>query len=229
MTIDASIPLKAQVPNFFGTIVGADQAAAQQNEALHQKGLRNFLRDNGAAVYAGDDAALGQLAQYDPQQALGIRSTRDEMAARQERLRLARAAGARAAEQLRLSREEKAKYKAEYNQLQSLWLTGKDNPEILAQGINALGLHQIGVTPETFIDYLSTAEGAAGKLFGKIQEATPEPATNGCPSFQASRAASSRRMWVETNSGLLLLSPPNLLKAALTRATSSRGLNGLVT
>ena len=97
MAIDARIALAGQQPNFLNTISQANQAAAFQNESVASNQLRNFLRESGDQVYAGNEQALGQYAQFSPEQALGVRNTRDQMSERQERLKLARAAAARAA------------------------------------------------------------------------------------------------------------------------------------
>lgn len=97
MAIDPRIALAGQQPNFLNTINSANQAAAFQNESVATNQLRNFLRENGDQVYAGNEQALGQYAQFSPEQALGVRNTRDQMSERQERLKMARAAAARAA------------------------------------------------------------------------------------------------------------------------------------
>ena len=171
--LNSGIPLSINQPDYVNTLARSDQARAARAEEGQRNALRDFMQENGAAVYAGDENALGQFARYDPQAALGIKSQYAQMRANEERLKLARAAGARAAANAKLSREEAARAKMEYDQLRTLAMMRQSDPEGFQQGLNTLGLAQQGVTPDTFDLYLATAQGAASEIFKGVQETTP--------------------------------------------------------
>ena len=79
-SMNSGIILAGQQPNFLNTIATANQAAAQQNQFQQQNALRDFNRENGAAVLAGDQNALnGYAGIAGPEAALGIQSTRQGM------------------------------------------------------------------------------------------------------------------------------------------------------
>jgi hypothetical protein len=167
MAIDPSIPLMVQQPNFLNTIGQANQMAAQQNEAQHQNAFRQFMQESGPGVFRGETSALEGLSRFDPQAAFSIQS-------QQERLKLARAAGARAAANARLTAEQKEKSAREYEMLRNVALARENGPEAFQQALATTGLAASGVTPDNFDVYLATADGMAGELFGRLQDARPE-------------------------------------------------------
>lgn len=171
--LDNRLPMMGYQPDLVNTLAQSNQAAAQQNEFQQQNALRRFMADNGQAVYAGDENALGQFARFSPEGALNIRNTRDAMAERQERLKLAQAAGARAARAARLSEQQAAQAAQEFDQLRKLALLRQSDPQAFAQGLNTLGLAQQGVSPENFDLYLATAQGAASAIFEGVRAARP--------------------------------------------------------
>lgn len=92
MALDPNIILQGRSPNLLNSMALGAQLASAQNDMAQQSQMRNFLRDNGQAVFQGDPQALGQLAQYDPQGAVNIDSTRQRLTmARQQSARQAQA------------------------------------------------------------------------------------------------------------------------------------------
>lgn len=90
-SMNSGIILAGQQPNFLNTIATANQAAAQQNQFQQQNALRDFNRENGAAVLAGDQNALNQYAGIaGPEAALGIQGKQQAMQINQEELGMRR-------------------------------------------------------------------------------------------------------------------------------------------
>lgn len=98
MQMDSRIILAGQTPDIIGQMQRGAQMAQFENDARHQNAFRAMLQQNGAGIMGGDANALAQLAQFDPQAALGVQETRQSMAAREEQLQMARAQAARAAQ-----------------------------------------------------------------------------------------------------------------------------------
>lgn len=98
MALDPSIILAGQPVNVLGAISAGNEAAAFQNDALHQQGYRNMLAQNGAGIMAGDQNALNALAGYDPQAALTVQDTRLGMEAKRQSMDILSAQEKRAAE-----------------------------------------------------------------------------------------------------------------------------------
>lgn len=74
--MDPSIILAGQPVNVLGALGGGVQLAANAG-ALNRQGQYNaLLREHGAGIMAGDQTSLNALAQFDPQAALGVQSSR---------------------------------------------------------------------------------------------------------------------------------------------------------
>lgn len=99
MALNPGIILAGETPNFLQTIAQADTAAARQNEFQRTNALAGFMQENGAGVMAGDHNALAGYARFDPQAALGIQSTRQDMQAQQQRMDILSAQERRQAEE----------------------------------------------------------------------------------------------------------------------------------
>lgn len=199
MPIDPRIPLMGQQPNFLATIGQANQMAAQQNEAQHQNAFRQFMQESGPGVFRGETAALEGLSRFDPNAAFSIK-------AQQERLQLARAAGARAAANARVSAEQKEKAARDYQMLRSVALARENGPEAFNQALATTGLAASGVTAENFDVYLATADGMAGELFGRIQSTRPEPQepTAGMRDYQFAKENPDYLAFLQSKSGPLV-------------------------
>lgn len=88
--MNAGLILAGQQPDFLRTIGTANALAAQQNEIQRQKEVRDFYRQNGAALAGGDQAALNSLAQFDPGASLDIQKQRLSMDATRQGMELQR-------------------------------------------------------------------------------------------------------------------------------------------
>ena len=79
MRMDTRLPMMVQPPDFVNALAVGTQAAGMQNDVTQQNALRNFLAQSGGAVMQGDQNALAQLAQFDPNAALGVMDARQGM------------------------------------------------------------------------------------------------------------------------------------------------------
>jgi hypothetical protein len=98
MLMDARIPLMGQTPDLIGNFARGQATAQQGREFGHTNALRDMFQQHGAGIAAGDQNALAQFARFDPAAALGVQSTRAQMAEREQMLRMATAQAARQAE-----------------------------------------------------------------------------------------------------------------------------------
>lgn len=97
-SLDPSIILAGQQPNFLATAGQAAQAAGTINNVKRQNALADLYQQQGPGILQGDQQAMNALAQFDPQAAMGIQQQRQQMGQADERLQMARAAAQRAAE-----------------------------------------------------------------------------------------------------------------------------------
>lgn len=109
--MNSGIILAGQQPNFVNALTSGVLSGQAVNDARHAQDFRNALAQYGSGAYSGDQAARNALARFDPaaMQALdagdlqqdatrlGMDATRQNMRIAEERLQLARQAGARAA------------------------------------------------------------------------------------------------------------------------------------
>lgn len=121
MQMNPNIILAGQGVNALGALDAGTQAAANTNELARANALTRLYQQQGAGIANGDEGALNALAAFDPAAALGVREThlgmdarRQEMGFAQERMDLARQAGARqaAAQAAQMSAAEVAEERA---------------------------------------------------------------------------------------------------------------------
>lgn len=90
MAYDAGIILQGQPVNVLGAMSAGNQLAAQTQELQRQNALSALYKSQGVGIMNGDPGALNALAQYDPNAALGIKQTQQNMADSTERLQIYR-------------------------------------------------------------------------------------------------------------------------------------------
>lgn len=78
-TLDPSIILSGQQPNFLAIAGGANQLAQAKIEDARRNALAALIQQQGPNIMAGDPQALNALATHDPQAALGIQQQRQSM------------------------------------------------------------------------------------------------------------------------------------------------------
>lgn len=105
MALNPSIILAGQAPDVMGAMSAGLQQAQNQLAFDRQNALHDLYRTQGPQIMAGDQAALNQLAQFDPTAALGVQdarlgmdSTRLSMDATRQRMTALDASEAREAE-----------------------------------------------------------------------------------------------------------------------------------
>ena len=108
MRMNAGIILQGQTPNMLQSIDMGNQVAARQLEGERARRLDTLFQEQGAGIMAGDQGALQAYAGIDPQAALGIQREHQQMRMSEERLRLARAAGAREASRFAQAQDDRA-------------------------------------------------------------------------------------------------------------------------
>lgn len=74
--MDARLILAGQQPDVLNILARSNEAGQQRINFDNQNALTSTLRQNGPGILAGDQNALNALAQFDPQAALGVQSTR---------------------------------------------------------------------------------------------------------------------------------------------------------
>lgn len=92
---DYNMLLGVSQPDLIGIRDRANMAAQREIESQNQNALTSYLRQNGAAIMAGDQNALAGYAQFDPAAALGIQGTRQNMAQSREEFAMRKAEIAR--------------------------------------------------------------------------------------------------------------------------------------
>lgn len=104
MTMDASIILAGRPVNALAALDAGTTAAGNALQVGHQADLMNVFQEHGPGIAAGNQNALNALSRLDPMASLGVQesrlgmdATRQQMRISEERLQLARQAGARAA------------------------------------------------------------------------------------------------------------------------------------
>ncbi len=98
MPLDPSIILSGQPLNLLGAIQSGNQLAAQANEIRRGNALADLYRTQGQGLMSGDPAALNALAAYDPQAAMQIKASQQDMANNAETMQMRRDAAKREAE-----------------------------------------------------------------------------------------------------------------------------------
>lgn len=94
--MDTRLPLLGQAPNPLGSFVQGVSARAQVDDTRRQQAEQQFLSQNGTALYQGDQNAMAEYANYNPQAAMEIRGYQESREqARQAAQRAASGAAAR--------------------------------------------------------------------------------------------------------------------------------------
>lgn len=105
MALNPSIILAGRAPDVMGSMAKGAQTAQFVNDSRYTNDYRNMLREYGAGAMQGDQAALGQVAAFDPQAALGIQNTRQQMDVRASQEQ-------RAAQQFQMALDQMSKEEA---------------------------------------------------------------------------------------------------------------------
>lgn len=133
--MNALIPMQVDSPDIVGSLDRGFTAG-------RKSALADLYRQHGQGIAAGDTNALNALAGYDPMAALGVQSTRQDMAAQDEMMGFRRNAEARAA-----SGERRAQWGFEQQQ-QAI--------EAQKQLERAIGIIRRARTPEEFDQLVRT-------------------------------------------------------------------------
>lgn len=80
MALNAGIILSGQQFDLMGAMNNGLALAQNQNALNRQREIEQLYKTQGNALMQGDTNALGQLAQYDPAAALGLKSQQQDMA-----------------------------------------------------------------------------------------------------------------------------------------------------
>jgi hypothetical protein len=88
MSYDARIILGGRAPDIVNALARGDAARQQRLDFENQNAMRDMIRTQGAGIMAGDQQALNALAQFDPSAALGIQTTRQDMAYRDQQMKV---------------------------------------------------------------------------------------------------------------------------------------------
>lgn len=175
--VNSAIPLATQSPDIPNALAQGTRAAAMQNDLMQQNALRGVYQEHGPGIVAGDQNALNALAQFDPGQAMGIRQAHNAEARADERLRLARAQGARAAQgikdaQDRAAREAEVRQELEgIQRLARIAEVGSDEEFFTASSM-ILGQ---GITKDQFPLVVATAQGVSEELWRDVSPQAPAP------------------------------------------------------
>ena len=85
MMMNPNLILQAgQGADILGSMQRGNALAGQVNDQRRQNALAGFMQENGAALMQGDQNALAQYAQFDPQAAIGMADRQQERAWRAE-------------------------------------------------------------------------------------------------------------------------------------------------
>lgn len=101
MRMNALIPLQGQYADPVGAFARGQGARAQSDEYAHLNALRGAYKQHGGAAMQGNQNALAAIAQYDPAQAMNMRTAQHGMKATDARLGIAR-------EEMELRRQQAA-------------------------------------------------------------------------------------------------------------------------
>lgn len=90
MRMNSNVILGIQQPDILGQIDRGNMIAAREGEANRVNQLNQLYQQKGADILAGDQGAINQLAQFSPQEALGIQGARQDMAFSAEKMQMLR-------------------------------------------------------------------------------------------------------------------------------------------
>ena len=74
-SMNPGIILSGRAPDIMGSMARGAETGQFVNDARHTNAYRNALREYGPGAFQGDPNAMNQLAAYDPQGMLGMRTT----------------------------------------------------------------------------------------------------------------------------------------------------------
>lgn len=81
MPLNANILLQGQQADVVGALSRGAEAGQQVNDFRQMNALRDVYRENGAGIMRGEEQALNALAQFSPQEALGVQGARQGLEA----------------------------------------------------------------------------------------------------------------------------------------------------
>jgi hypothetical protein len=81
MALNANILLQGQQADVVGSLARGAQAGQQINDFSQANALRDVYRQHGAGIMRGEEPALNALAQFSPQEALGVQGARQGLEA----------------------------------------------------------------------------------------------------------------------------------------------------
>lgn len=97
--MDSRVILAGQQPDIMGSFARGQEIRAQENALAQQNALADLYKKQGAQILSGDEGALNALAGFDPQAALGIKQTQQQMAFSAEDQQMQRENARKATEQ----------------------------------------------------------------------------------------------------------------------------------
>lgn len=147
MMMNPGIILSGQSPDILGQFARGQQIRQAERENTHTNSLRAMLQEQGPGIIQGDQNALAALARFDPQAALGVQSSRQNMDVQREQLSMARAQAGRAAAQhaAQMSAAERAREAETWGRAVSM-LTQAQTPEAFAQVMQMPGAAEAAET-----------------------------------------------------------------------------------
>lgn len=105
---DSRVILAGQPFNALASISAGQEAGARAMQIKDQNKRRDIYAQHGAGILAGEQNSLNALAGVDPQAAMGMRQAQQAYAQSEERMNMARAEGARAAQRLQMDMDAAA-------------------------------------------------------------------------------------------------------------------------
>lgn len=140
MALRPDIILAGRSPNVMGSLMQGAQAAGVQNDTMRQNRLMQLFQEQGPGIARGDQGAIDAYARMDPQAALGVRQTRQQMNISAERLKMEREQ-ARVAAEDRVMQMDAAEAAAQAEQLKRAIAGGlqAQTPEQWDQFVASLG------------------------------------------------------------------------------------------
>lgn len=165
-TLDPSIILAGQQPNYLAQLVTGQQAGQARTDAIRGNQFNAMLQQQGPGILAGDQNALNQLAQFDPGAALGVQQTQQTMRFDREAMEAARKAAADATAKAIKDEQSASAAAAELEQLKPLYLQGaaiyqSGDMAALDQFLQSSGLAQMGVTTDAFPMFAAQVKGVS--------------------------------------------------------------------
>lgn len=115
--LNANLIRGQQQVNPLAAYHGGVQTRSAHDQIKRQNALHDFVKQNGAGIFSGDQNTLAQYAQFDPQAALGVQNQHQQMEMRRRADQRAAAASARAAASAKRAAASQAAAQAEKDKL----------------------------------------------------------------------------------------------------------------